>query len=313
MKKSERLNMELIFLRDKSTFHLKDLMNEFNISKSTAIRDVKGLEEMGLALYVESGRFGGYKIISQNLLTPVYFNDNEMLAIFYALKSMIALTTTPFEKTYSQISEKLYAITSSNLMNEITETLNYIHFHTVSPVKNSKYLATILEVIQQNDIVAINYSQYESITLECIQIYELFYRSGVWFFSGIDLIEQQWGIYRCDYIDSLERVERDIVKYTRSQLTDLEIEYEQNYHHIQFKCELTTFGVELFLKKSYPNMSLEYISDKPYITGGYHENELQYMVDYLISLGENVKIIYPEMLKTNYINKLNAILAQYEK
>ena len=86
------------FLKDKSSFHLKDLMVEFNISKSTAIRDIKALEEMGLALYVENGRFGGYKIVSENLLTPIYFNNNEMLAIFYALKSMSALTTTPFEK-----------------------------------------------------------------------------------------------------------------------------------------------------------------------------------------------------------------------
>lgn len=313
MKKSERLNMELIFLKDKSSFHLKDLMVEFNISKSTAIRDIKALEEMGLALYVENGRFGGYKIISENLLTPIYFNNNEMLAIFYALKSMSALTTTPFEKTYVQLSEKLSATISPNLRNEITETLNYIHFHTVSPVKKTKYLATILEVIQSNDVVMIHYSQYEPIIYERIQIYELFYRSGVWFFSGMDLIRGQWGIYRCDYVDMLEKVEDNLAKYTRSQLSDLEIDYEQNYHDINFKCELTAFGVELFLKKSYPNMSLEYIEDKPFIVGGYNEGELQYMIDYLISLGENVKILYPESLKINYMTKLKAILNQYQK
>ncbi|WP_436879495.1 hypothetical protein [Staphylococcus gallinarum] len=60
-------------------------------------------------------------------------------------------------------------------------------------------------------------------------------------------------------------------------------------------------------------MSLEYVEDKPFIVGGYNEGELQYMIDYLISLGENVKILYPESLKINYMTKLKAILNQYQK
>ncbi|MCG7338359.1 WYL domain-containing protein [Staphylococcus sp. ACRSN] len=312
MKKAERLNMELIFLRDKTTFHLKDLMNEFNISKSTAIRDIKDLESMGLALYVESGRFGGYKILTQNLLTPVYFNDNEILAIFYALKSMNALTTTPFEKTYTQINEKLYATISDHLMKDISQTLNYIHYHSVSPVKHTPYLSSILNAIKNNQIISITYSQYERELYDSIQVYELFYRSGIWFFSGINLNTQAWGIFRSDYIDDLQINDNAEIKYTRQQLSKFEEHYESEYHDIAFKCELTAFGVELFLKKSYPNMTLEYIDNKPYIVGGYNQSEFQYMIDYLISLGENVKIIYPNKLINGYLNKVRSLINKYE-
>lgn len=38
MKKAERLNQELIFLGNKEGFQLKDLMEEFQISKRTALR-----------------------------------------------------------------------------------------------------------------------------------------------------------------------------------------------------------------------------------------------------------------------------------
>ncbi|MCY7526166.1 HTH domain-containing protein, partial [Bacillus safensis] len=44
MKKSERLNQELIFLSDKHSFQLKDLQSEFGISKRTALRDIEELE-----------------------------------------------------------------------------------------------------------------------------------------------------------------------------------------------------------------------------------------------------------------------------
>ena len=41
MRKSTRLNDMMIFLNDKSFFNLKDIMQEYGISKSTAIRDIQ--------------------------------------------------------------------------------------------------------------------------------------------------------------------------------------------------------------------------------------------------------------------------------
>lgn len=55
MKKSERLNQELIFLRDKYSFQLKELIAEFDISKRTALRDIQELEAMGPSLLYRTG------------------------------------------------------------------------------------------------------------------------------------------------------------------------------------------------------------------------------------------------------------------
>ena len=56
MKKSERLNQELFFLRTHPQFNLNQLMKTFGISKSTALRDIEALENLGVPLYVESHR-----------------------------------------------------------------------------------------------------------------------------------------------------------------------------------------------------------------------------------------------------------------
>lgn len=63
MKKVERLNQMLRFINQKQIFTLKDLMNEFQISKRTALRDITSLEEMGTPLFAEYGRYGGYRLI----------------------------------------------------------------------------------------------------------------------------------------------------------------------------------------------------------------------------------------------------------
>lgn len=53
MKKVERLNQMLRFINQKQIFTLKDLMDEFQISKRTALRDITSLEEMGV-LFLQS-------------------------------------------------------------------------------------------------------------------------------------------------------------------------------------------------------------------------------------------------------------------
>ena len=48
MKKSERLNDMMMFLNNKNSFNIKDIMERYHISRSSAIRDIKSLEELGI-------------------------------------------------------------------------------------------------------------------------------------------------------------------------------------------------------------------------------------------------------------------------
>ncbi|EJF50240.1 family transcriptional regulator [Enterococcus sp. C1] len=106
MKKSERLTQELLYLQGKTTFHLADLMETFAISKRTAVRDVQSLEELGLPLVVEAGRYGGYQIL-KNQLTPLYFDKNERYTLFFALQLLQKLSDSPFDRSYQGLRRKL--------------------------------------------------------------------------------------------------------------------------------------------------------------------------------------------------------------
>ena len=232
------------------------------------------------------------------------------MAIFFALKALDILSTTPFEKSYDQIKEKLFASLPEQKQRDIAKVLKYIHYYNATPINNAVYLEQILTSIMNENSVYITYTQYKYEETE-IQIYDLFYRNGIWFCSAYDLNKHTWGTYRCDYIVNLE-INEDRDTFSRQTLEDIKQHHEETFNNIPFKCKLTTFGVELFLKKHYPNMKLEYIENSPYIVGGYNNEELGYMTDYLISLGEHVDIVYPNQLKRNYITKLNNILKKYE-
>ncbi|MGG0738859.1 HTH domain-containing protein [Niallia taxi] len=53
MKKSERLNDMIRFINKREFFNLQNLMDEYGISKSTALRDLSSLEKLGMPIYAE--------------------------------------------------------------------------------------------------------------------------------------------------------------------------------------------------------------------------------------------------------------------
>ncbi|MCZ2736875.1 helix-turn-helix transcriptional regulator [Bacillus safensis] len=310
MKKSERLNQELIFLSDKHSFQLKDLQSEFGISKRTALRDIEELESMGLAFYVESGRHGGYRLVNQSPLVPIYFNIEEVQAIFFALKALDLVSATPFKKSYSQIRQKLFATMSDERKQMITETLDVIHYYNVAPVSEQNHLELILQAMMEDQIVKMTYTQYENKWMR-LQFLELFYRNGIWFSQAYDVQNKKWGIYRCDFMKDMMIEEEIRDTFTKEELKELQLEYEKTYHDISFKCRLTEQGKEKFLKHHYPNMRLEIIDHIPYIVGGYNQEELSYMTHYLMSFGKHVKIEYPDELKESYLIQLREVIDQY--
>ncbi|MGN1396900.1 MAG: helix-turn-helix transcriptional regulator [Streptococcus gallolyticus] len=156
MKKSERLNHELIFLSERPFFQLKDLMAEFQISKRTALRDMAALEDMGLAFYTETGKNGGYHLVSQTLLTPIYFTQDDLTMIFYALNSLRRLSVTPFDKSYPQIFEKLLVSLSTAQREYVLKILNVLEFYDVPVISSSTFLRELWEATVDEQILDID-------------------------------------------------------------------------------------------------------------------------------------------------------------
>lgn len=310
MKKAERLNQELIFLRDKTQFQLHDLMHEFHISKRTALRDIDDLAAMGLPYYTEPGRYGGYRLINSAPLTPIYFNLDEVRAVFFALNAMAALSDTPFEKSYRQIRAKMMATLPTEQQQLVAKMDQFVYFYTTAPVRQSTDLTLLLHAILNTQVVT-GLNTQRATTPVRLQVYELFYRNGVWFCSAQDLNQNEWHTYRCDYLTELSIASDVPAPYTTADLKALQDHYEQTYHNTPFRCRLTAAGVEHFLRDHYPNMRLEQFDGQTYLTGGYHQSELDYMTHYLLSYGNNVFVESPRQLQNRYCELLAKIQSQY--
>lgn len=80
MKKVERINVIMRYINNRAHFTISEIMREFNISRSTAIRDIREIEAIGMPLVAEVGRDGGYFVMHNSVLPVVRFTDNEVKA-----------------------------------------------------------------------------------------------------------------------------------------------------------------------------------------------------------------------------------------
>ncbi|RRK09689.1 WYL domain-containing protein [Lactiplantibacillus garii] len=308
MNRSERLNQELIFLSYKTHFHVNDLMTEFNISKRTALRDISSLEQLGLAFYVEAGRYGGYQLTKRQLWAPVLLNLPEINALFFAIKALSLLSATPFEKSYTTIYQKLMATLPLTEQHKVSRLQEVVNYYTIPNLDVPEFLRQLLDAILDETVVALRLTDRP--TSQAFQLYDLLYRNGVWFFSGVNLTTDAWEIVRCDTVTAIQPAKQP-APFTHATLKQREAAYNQQHHNVAYKCKLTPLGKEMVQRNNYPNMHLKQVDGQDYLYGGYNQDEYDYMVEYLLGLGTNVQIIAPQALKTGYLAAIDQIKAMY--
>ena len=92
-------------------------MSEFNISRSTALRDIKEIEALGVPLYSNPGKNGGYTIIGNRDQTKIAISDEELKALVFTLSSISNVSNLPFQTEYQEIL-KNYIITRIKRVNK---------------------------------------------------------------------------------------------------------------------------------------------------------------------------------------------------
>ncbi|MBB1079242.1 WYL domain-containing protein [Limosilactobacillus sp. STM2_1] len=305
MKKSERLVQEISYLDNHHHFNLKDLIHEFGISKRTALRDLQALEETGLAIYSEPGKYGGYNLINKEPLIPINFTSGEISAIFFAISALRLLNDNPFQQSYPRIADRLLESLSNRQRDRVRQIQQVVEYYRVPSVHHNNRLHQLLRAILNTKLVKIK-SHQDKRALSVAQLRRLLYRNGNWFIEGIDIHSHCFFRYRCDLLAYYEELSEE-APYTLDEIDSLIRQGQRVKKRVKFTCELTTAGCEYFLKNHYPDMKL----NGNRLQGFYSANEYQYLLTYLLSYGKEIKVISPSQLKKDYIAKIKEILSQY--
>ncbi|MDU5949700.1 MAG: HTH domain-containing protein, partial [Paenibacillus macerans] len=132
MKKVERINTIMRYINNRAHFTISEIMREFNISRSTAIRDIREIEAMGMPLVAEAGRDGGYFVMNNSVLPTVRFTDNEIKALFIAFMAT-RNQQLPYLKSRQSLAEKLLGLISENQQDDLVLLNEILLFEGTNP------------------------------------------------------------------------------------------------------------------------------------------------------------------------------------
>ncbi|WP_128894678.1 helix-turn-helix transcriptional regulator [Longirhabdus pacifica] len=312
MKKSERLHDMLQFLKDKQDFNLKDLMEHYDISKSTAIRDVQSLELLGLPIYTEQGRNGKYVILQHRILAPMMFTVDEMHALYFAMLTLEGYKSKPFQYEIHTLEEKFKAALPQHVNANIQKMKRFIQLEITNQSNFNPYLKEVIQGIIEEKMYVILYDkQKKSIQIKG-QFIQMKAKFGQWYSDIYNMDSHQIQHLRCDKIIALEEV-NDQSAMDMEYLLSLLPNHHKQHHATSYTVVVTEKGKDLFDKEHYPSMSIQQTEELYTISGYYNADEQNFIAEYFLRYGKSIQSIYPSALKDIILHKLDDFIRHFRE
>ncbi|AHM64562.1 transcriptional regulator [Paenibacillus polymyxa] len=311
MKKSERLNDMIRYLNSREYFNLNDLMDKYHISKSTALRDISSLEQLGMPIYSEHGRHGRYGILKNRLLSPIIFTMDEVYALYFAMLTLEAYQSTPFHLSVNKLNEKFEHCLSKIQINQIHKMKKVLQFEIYQHNHVSRYLDKILTSVLNETYCKIQYSKNNQNKSYHVQFFKISAKFGQWYATGIELNTNKYRVFRCDRITSIEEEEINS-HFSIDELLIRSLEMYQSEKSIDFEVEIVEQAKDIFYKEHYPSMKIEQ-GHKTVIKGFYNPGEEEFIANYFMRYGHYVRSVKPESLKQIIKERVEHLLNHYQK
>lgn len=132
MNRTDRINTMMRYINNRQYFTIRELTTQFNISRSTAIRDLNTIQELGMPLTASVGRDGGYAVLQNQLLPAVQFNSEELKALFVSFLATLN-TQLPYLQNRKTLTEKLVAIASQTQQDDLLTLQELLVFDHTNP------------------------------------------------------------------------------------------------------------------------------------------------------------------------------------
>ncbi|MCI1553601.1 MAG: HTH domain-containing protein [Levilactobacillus sp.] len=132
MNKTARVNTMMRYINNRQFFTIRELMTHFHVSRSTVIRDLNNIQELGMPLTASVGRDGGYAVLQNQLLPAVQFNSEELKALFVSFLATLN-TQLPYLQNRKTLTEKLVAIASQTQQDDLLTLQELLVFSHTNP------------------------------------------------------------------------------------------------------------------------------------------------------------------------------------
>ncbi|MCH8618563.1 YafY family protein [Undibacterium sp. TS12] len=232
-----------------------ELTSMLEIDRRSLRRYIVNLEEMGIPIMTERGRYGGYALIPGFKLPPLMFNEDEAFALTIGLLAAGKLKLVDIAPAVASANAKLQRILPDKLKQRLSATGNVLELDLKQAAlpADKEMLAIFSECRNRQQRVHLHYARPDGKSSERdFDIYGLAFHAGYWYLAGMCHLRRDVRSFR---LDRVVRVE--VLPQTYTCPPDFDV-----LHYLRKANAVIprTHSVEVMLKTDMAN-ALSYVSD----------------------------------------------------
>ena len=289
---------EIVYiLLERKTITAKELAERFEVSTRTIYRDIEILSQAKIPVYANKGNGGGIGLLEDYVLDKSVLSEEEQNQILFALQSMEKISN----QDEKNILEKMSSIFNKSKTNWIDVDfsdwgINGEQDQTFNLIRNAILKHNVIEFVYYN-----SYGEEKKRQAEPLQIY---FKDKSWYLKAYCRLKQDYRLFKISRMKDiillnktfereLPQIKENKFDYKTIQL-ELEISKDMSYRvYDEFKREdiIKNKNGDFIVKVEFP------------------ENDWVY--GYILSFGENVKVLSPGYVKSIIKEKLQKSLKNY--
>lgn len=181
-----------------------DMAARLEVDGRTLRRYIVMLEQIGIPILSERGRYGGYALMPGFKLPPMMFTDDEALALSLGLLAARSLGLAEAAPAVASAQAKLERIMPDGLKRRVgaiddTVRLDLERARHTTPQDNAA-LVTLSAAAQRGQRVHLRYHTTDAASERAIDPYGLAYYGGCWYAVGFCHLRQDLRTFRLDRI-----------------------------------------------------------------------------------------------------------------
>lgn len=302
--KLERLMGILTLLLQNDMVTAPRLAERFEVSRRTISRDIEELCKAGIPLVTIQGNGGGIKIADGYKIDKTLFTGKEIKTILAGLK---AIDSVDSASGYQTLADKIYGGSREQIFDESGHIVINLASHYKGSL--SPKIQLLQEAISLTKVVEFDYLGPGGDCLRRVEPYLLVFEWSSWYLYGYCLGKQDYRLFKLNRIWNPVMLEHT---FDKRQYPDIDQKIE---HTFENKIHLTA----VFDKSCRWKLADEYGMDSFLCQsdgGLYFERDFtseEYMMSWLLSFGDKVKIIEPSQIREKYLEIIQNIWKAYSK
>ena len=203
-----RLLSLIMMLQSRPSWKANELAAELNVSERTVHRYIAMLDEMGIPIYSERGRYGGFSLVRGYKLPPLVFTAEEATVLYMGANLVRDVWGQTYDDAATAVTAKLDNVLPDDLRAEVSQLQQYLAVGRLAARDYQPWESTIhtlRQCILDRLCVRLVYQGLarQKKVERVVEPYGLAFKWGQWYLAGFCQLRKDMRTFRVDRIQQV--------------------------------------------------------------------------------------------------------------